>query len=116
MFKSFSSGAASEILLWPRFYFWIPVVIALLSFSITAFCLLVASGKAMFKSFDSGAASEILLWPRFYFWIPVVIALLSFSITAFCLLVAGRSDPDTSPSNGGDTNSIEAVEKHEKDA
>ncbi|MEZ8025769.1 TRAP transporter small permease [Enterovibrio norvegicus] len=42
MLKSFSSGAASEILLWPRFYFWIPVVIALLSFSITAFCLLVA--------------------------------------------------------------------------
>ncbi|MEZ8140825.1 TRAP transporter small permease [Enterovibrio sp. FF113] len=41
MFKSISSGAASEILLWPRFYFWIPVVIALLSFCITAFCMLI---------------------------------------------------------------------------
>ncbi|WP_235869266.1 TRAP transporter small permease [Veronia nyctiphanis] len=28
MVKSFSSGAASEILLWPRFWFWIPVVLA----------------------------------------------------------------------------------------
>ncbi|MBV7298277.1 TRAP transporter small permease [Enterovibrio paralichthyis] len=41
MFKSMDSGAASEILLWPRFYFWIPVVIALLMFCITALCLLV---------------------------------------------------------------------------
>ncbi|OEE62083.1 TRAP dicarboxylate transporter subunit DctQ [Enterovibrio norvegicus FF-162] len=41
MFKSISSGAASEILLWPRFYFWIPVVIALLSFCITALCMLI---------------------------------------------------------------------------
>ncbi|MDD1793357.1 TRAP transporter small permease [Enterovibrio sp. ZSDZ42] len=41
MFKSIDSGSASEILLWPRFYFWIPVVIALLSFCITALCMLI---------------------------------------------------------------------------
>ncbi|WP_028022122.1 TRAP transporter small permease [Enterovibrio calviensis] len=40
MLKSIDSGAASEILLWPRFYFWIPVVIALLSFCLTALFLL----------------------------------------------------------------------------
>ncbi|MDD1781131.1 TRAP transporter small permease [Enterovibrio sp. ZSDZ35] len=42
MLKSIDSGAASEILLWPRFYFWIPVVISLLAFCLTALYLLVA--------------------------------------------------------------------------
>ena len=31
--KSFESGAASEILLWPRFYFWFPGAVALVLFS-----------------------------------------------------------------------------------
>ncbi|GLQ76071.1 TRAP transporter small permease [Vibrio penaeicida] len=35
-FKTFHSGAASEILLWPRFYFWIPVSIALVVFTLLA--------------------------------------------------------------------------------
>ena len=34
--RAYSSGAASEILLWPRFYFWIPVAISLYAFSLTA--------------------------------------------------------------------------------
>lgn len=42
MFKSIDSGAASEILLWPRFYFWIPVVLSLLVFCLTATYLLFA--------------------------------------------------------------------------
>lgn len=32
-FKSFESGAASEILLWPRYLFWIPGALALLLFA-----------------------------------------------------------------------------------
>ncbi len=35
--KSYHSGSASEILLWPRFYFWIPVSIALVIFTLLAF-------------------------------------------------------------------------------
>ena len=36
--KSYESGAASEILLWPRVYFWLPGAIALVLF--TWYCLL----------------------------------------------------------------------------
>lgn len=35
-YRAFHSGAASEILLWPRFYFWIPVSLSLLSFTLLA--------------------------------------------------------------------------------
>ncbi|ANG64663.1 TRAP dicarboxylate transporter subunit DctQ [Marinobacterium aestuarii] len=38
---SFSSGAASEILLWPRFYFWVPVAISLVVFVLTAAVMLL---------------------------------------------------------------------------
>jgi len=31
--KSYNSGAASEILLWPRFYFWLPGTMALVLFT-----------------------------------------------------------------------------------
>lgn len=34
--RAFHSGAASEILLWPRFYFWVPVAISLLAFTCLA--------------------------------------------------------------------------------
>lgn len=34
--NSFNSGAASEILLWPRFIFWIPVAISLCIFTVYA--------------------------------------------------------------------------------
>ena len=36
MLKSITSGASSEILLWPRLYFWIPVMISLIVFSLYA--------------------------------------------------------------------------------
>ncbi|MEH6579658.1 MAG: TRAP transporter small permease [Amphritea sp.] len=35
-FRAFHSGAASEILLWPRFYFWVPVAISLVIFTLLA--------------------------------------------------------------------------------
>jgi len=35
-YKSYYSGAASEILLWPRFYFWLPVAISLIIFTLLA--------------------------------------------------------------------------------
>ena len=41
MVKSFSSGSASEILLWERFYFWVPVFMALLVFTLSAFVMLL---------------------------------------------------------------------------
>jgi len=34
--KTFSSGSASEILLWPRFYFWCPVTLSLVVFTLMA--------------------------------------------------------------------------------
>jgi TRAP-type C4-dicarboxylate transport system permease small subunit len=34
--RAFHSGAASEILLWPRFYFWTPVAISLVVFTLIA--------------------------------------------------------------------------------
>ena len=40
-FNSYDSGAASEILLWPRFYFWIPVAFSLCVFSLYTFLRLV---------------------------------------------------------------------------
>lgn len=39
--RAFHSGAASEILLWPRFYFWIPVAISLFVFTLLALVLLL---------------------------------------------------------------------------
>ncbi len=35
-FRSFESGAASEILLWPRYLFWAPGAIALVAFAVYA--------------------------------------------------------------------------------
>ena len=43
--KSYVSGASSEILLWKRFYFWIPVFISLLIFTLLAIVLLVKKTK-----------------------------------------------------------------------
>ncbi len=40
-FKAYESGAASEILLWPRFYFWCPVAISLICFSLYTFLRLI---------------------------------------------------------------------------
>jgi TRAP-type C4-dicarboxylate transport system permease small subunit len=42
MIRSFHSGSASEILLWPRFYFWIPVSISLVVFTLLAIARLVS--------------------------------------------------------------------------
>lgn len=41
-FRSFFSGASSEILLWPRFYFWLPVAISLLVFTLLALVRLIS--------------------------------------------------------------------------
>ena len=41
--NSFNSGAASEILLWPRFLFWIPVAISLCIFTLYAALRLAGS-------------------------------------------------------------------------
>ena len=41
--NSFNSGAASEILLWPRFLFWIPVAISLCIFTVYAALRLIRS-------------------------------------------------------------------------
>jgi TRAP-type C4-dicarboxylate transport system permease small subunit len=40
--RSFHSGSASEILLWPRFYFWIPVATSLIIFTLLAFVRLIS--------------------------------------------------------------------------
>ncbi|MGY8813058.1 MAG: TRAP transporter small permease [Pseudomonadales bacterium] len=40
-YRAFHSGAASEILLWPRFYFWVPVAISLLIFTLLAIVRLI---------------------------------------------------------------------------
>ena len=40
-FNSYSSGAASEILLWPRFLFWIPVALSLCVFSLYSTLMLI---------------------------------------------------------------------------
>jgi len=40
-FNSYDSGAASEILLWPRFLFWIPVAFSLCVFSLYAILRLI---------------------------------------------------------------------------
>jgi len=39
--NSFYSGAASEILLWPRFYFWVPVALSLVVFTLFALVMLL---------------------------------------------------------------------------
>jgi TRAP-type C4-dicarboxylate transport system permease small subunit len=36
VFKTYHSGAASEILLWPRLYFWIPSALAIVLFTLYA--------------------------------------------------------------------------------
>jgi len=40
--RAFHSGSASEILLWPRFYFWIPVAISLVIFTLLALVRLLS--------------------------------------------------------------------------
>lgn len=40
--RAYHSGAASEILLWPRFYFWIPVSISLIIFTLLALARLIS--------------------------------------------------------------------------
>lgn len=41
-FRAFFSGASSEILLWPRFYFWVPVAISLVIFTLLALVRLLS--------------------------------------------------------------------------
>ncbi|MBL6945570.1 MAG: TRAP transporter small permease subunit [Rhodospirillales bacterium] len=40
-FRAYDSGAASEILLWPRYFFWAPVAVSLICFSLYTFLRLV---------------------------------------------------------------------------
>ena len=54
--KSYSSGAASEILLWPRVYFWLPGAIALVLF--TWYCTLRLIQVLVSPSETSLAESE----------------------------------------------------------
>jgi len=53
--RAFYSGAASEILLWPKFYFWFPVGISWLFFSLLALALLL-KGKP--KANQDSSAQE----------------------------------------------------------
>lgn len=53
--KSFDSGAASEILLWPRFYFWLPGAIALVLFTWYATLRLLI---VLFDPTESGASES----------------------------------------------------------
>ena len=41
LIRSYNSGSASEVLLWPRFYFWIPVAISLIVFTLLALARLL---------------------------------------------------------------------------
>lgn len=53
--RSFGSGAASEILLWPRYLFWAPGALALVVFAVYALLrlmLLIATGPADANSAD----------------------------------------------------------------
>ena len=43
--RDFYSGAASEILLWPRYFFWTPATLSLWLFAFYAALRLVAAGK-----------------------------------------------------------------------
>ncbi|UOD49493.1 TRAP transporter small permease [Orrella daihaiensis] len=54
--KAYSSGAASEILLWPRFYFWLPGAIALVLF--TWYAMLRLAQVCLDRK-DLAAGSEI---------------------------------------------------------
>lgn len=49
--RSYHSGAASEILLWPRFYFWLPVAISLITFTLLALVLLLSYQHPIDKEF-----------------------------------------------------------------
>lgn len=51
-FKSYASGSASEILLWPRYMFWIPSALALVLFAWYAFLrlLVIFAGQAPDRS------------------------------------------------------------------
>ena len=40
-YRSYSSGAASEILDWPRVYFWVPVAFSLVTFNVYALLRLI---------------------------------------------------------------------------
>jgi len=51
--RAYHSGAASEILLWPRFYFWVPVAISLIIFTFLALVKLLCWGET-----PSGNAKE----------------------------------------------------------
>lgn len=42
-FRSFTNGSSSEVLGWPRFYFWAPVAFSLITFNIYAALKLVRS-------------------------------------------------------------------------
>ena len=59
--RSYQSGAASEILLWPRFLFWAPVAVMLVVF--TAYALLrlilvVVGEKGAEASYDAGHSPD----------------------------------------------------------
>ncbi len=55
--RAFDSGAASEILLWPRFYFWAPVAVALAVFTL---CALLRFIRAFIQAKQGLANQELL--------------------------------------------------------
>ena len=53
--RDFHSGAASEILLWPRYLFWLPAAVSLSLFSLYAG---LGAILAMFEKTPRGGAEE----------------------------------------------------------
>lgn len=61
-FRSFHSGAASEILLWPRYLFWAPVAVMLVVFSLYALlrlALVIAGERPAGQAFDPAHNPDI---------------------------------------------------------
>ena len=53
-YRSYSSGAASEILDWPRVYFWVPVAFSLITFNVYAVLRLIRCIMDMNQSKPAG--------------------------------------------------------------
>jgi len=59
--RSYESGAASEILLWPRFIFWAPVALMLVVFtlySLLRLALIAAGDKSSTPEFDASHSPD----------------------------------------------------------
>jgi len=59
--RSYQSGAASEILLWPRFLFWAPVALMLVVFtlySLLRLALIAAGDKGAMPEFDASHSPD----------------------------------------------------------